>query len=125
MTGRMDKRGGEPPAEAAARALWQRSATTEMVEEEAERLLDLAGFADGRLDPEERDRVAERLARDPEATADVAAARALAGRGTFETPPAHIVERACALVSEPEAERGRVIPFPGLRLSSPTLPGIA
>jgi anti-sigma factor RsiW len=120
----MDKRGGEPSAEAAARALWQRSATTEMVEEEAERLLDLAGFADGRLDPEERDRVAERLARDPEATADVAAARALArGGGDSGFVPEHAVERACALVSEPE--RGRVIPFPGWRLSSPTLPGIA
>ena len=123
MTGIIDNRGGEPPAEAADRALWQRSATTERVEEETERLLDLAGFADGRLDPEERDRVAERLARDPEATADIAAARALAGGRAFESPPAHIVERACALVSEPE--RGRVIPFPGWRLSSPTLPVIA
>jgi anti-sigma factor RsiW len=122
----MDKRGGEPPAEAADRALWQRSVTADMVEDEAERLLDLAGFADGRLDPEERDRVAERLARDPEATADVAAARALArGGGDSEFVPEHVVERARALVSEPEAERGRVIPFPGLRLSPPTLPGIA
>src|SRR6202035_829547 len=113
--------GGEPPAEAADRALWQRSVTAETVEDETERFLDLAGFADGRLDPEERDRVAERLARDPEATADIAAARALASGG--EALPAPIVERACALVAEPEL--GRVIPFPGLRLSSPTLTGIA
>jgi anti-sigma factor RsiW len=124
MTGiNNNQTGGEPPAEAADRALWRRSTTTETVEDEVERFLDLAGFADGRLDPEERDRVAERLAGDPEAAADIAAARVLAGRGAFEPLPAHLFERACALVSEPEP--GRVIPFPGWRLSSPTLPGIA
>lgn|SRR6266550_4899216 len=128
MTGKIDSRGGgtggEPLAEAADRALWQRSTTAETVENEGERFLDLAGFADGRLDPEERDRVAERLARDPEAATDVAAARTLAGRGAAsEALPAHLVERVCALVPEPE--RGRVILFPGLRLSSPTLPGVA
>src|SRR4051794_20108288 len=119
MTGINDHRGsgtgGEPPVEAADQALWRRSATTVTVEDDAERFLDLAGFADGRLDPEERDRIAERAARDPEAAADIAAARALAGRGTFETPPADIVERACALVLGPEPERGRVLPFPAWR----------
>lgn len=126
MTGRMDKRGGEPPAEAADRALWRRSAAVEIVEDETERLLDLAAFADGRLDPEEHDRLAERLARDPEAAADVAAAHALArGGGDSKIVPEQIIERARALVPEPGAERGRVIPFPGLRLSSPTLPGLA
>ena len=127
MTGIADSRdggtGGEPRAEAADRVLWQRSVSAETVEDEAERFLDLAGFADGCLDPEEHDRVAERLARDPEAAADIAAARALAGRPVSETLPADLVERACTLVAQPE--RGRVIPFPGLRLSSPTLPGIA
>ena len=117
--------GGERPVEAADRALWQRSVTAETAENEGERFLDLAGFADARLDPEERDRVAERVARDPEAAADIAAARAVAGRGTFETLPAHVVERACALVPEREPDRGRVIPFPGWRVSSPTLPGAA
>src|SRR4051794_787793 len=102
MTGINDNQaggtGGERPAEAADRALWQRSVTVETVEDEAERLLDLAGFADGRLDPEERDRVAERLARNPEATADVAAARALArGGGDSGFMPEHVIERACAL----------------------------
>jgi len=128
MTGTVDQRGdgsgGAPRADASDRALWQRSATTETVEDEGERFLDLAGFADGRHDPDERDRVAERLARDPDATADVSAARALATGGAApEAVPAPIIARACALVSEPE--RGRVILFPRLRLSPPTLPGIA
>jgi anti-sigma factor RsiW len=130
MTGKIDNRGGgsggEPSAEAADRALWQRSVTAETIENEGERFLDLAGFADDCLDPEEHDRVAERLARDPDASADVTAACALVGGGGgFAIMPAHLVERACALVSEPEPERGRVILFPGPRLSSPTLPGIA
>jgi anti-sigma factor RsiW len=128
MTGTVDQRGDgtgrAPPSEASDRALWQRSATAETVEDEGERLLDLAGFADGRLDPDESARVAERLARDPDATADVAAARALATRGAApEAVPAPIIALASALMSEPE--RGRVILFPRLRLSPPTLPGIA
>jgi len=127
MTGKNDNRdggtGGEAPAEAADRALWQRSVTAETVEDEAERFLDLAGFADGRLDADERDRIADRLAQDPDASADVMAARALADGATSETLPAHLVDRACTLVDEPE--RGQIILFPGLRLSSPTLPGIA
>src|SRR5438067_8702674 len=125
MTGTVDYRGdgtgGEPTAEASDRTLWQRTAVAEAVEDEGERFLDLAGFADGRLDPDERERVAERLARDPDAAADVAAAPALAG--AVEPIPEHLIARACALVSEPE--RGRVIPFTRLRLSPPTLPGIA
>src|SRR5256885_17124511 len=84
MTGKNDNRDGpgrEAPAEAADRAVWQRSVTAETVEDEAERFLDLAGFADGRLDADERDRIADRLAQDPEASADVLAARALASNG--------------------------------------------
>jgi len=127
MTGTVDYRGdgtgGEPTAEASDRTLWQRTAVAEAVEDEGERFLDLAGFADGRLDPDERDRVAERLARDPDAAADVAAAGALGG--TAEPIPEHLIARACALVSEPGQERGRVIPFTRVRLSPPTLPGVA
>jgi anti-sigma factor RsiW len=130
MTGIVDHRGdgtsGAPPAAASDRALWQRSATAETVEDEGERFLDLAGFADGRLDPDESERVAERLARDADIAADVAAARALATRGAApEAAPAPIVARACALVSEPGPERGQVILVPRLRASSPTLPGVA
>jgi hypothetical protein len=46
-------------------ALWQRSRMTDAAEDDAERILDLAGFADGRLDPDDRERVAEWLAGDP------------------------------------------------------------
>ena len=60
-------------------ALWRRSRAIDMVEDEAERYLDLAGYADGRLDPDDRERVAEWLATDPVAAGDVAAARAPAG----------------------------------------------
>jgi len=77
MTRTVDHRsegtGREPPAEASDRTLWRSAAAAETIEHEGERFLDLAGFADGRLDPDERDRVAERLARDPDAAADVAA----------------------------------------------------
>jgi len=130
MTGTVDHRGdgtsGAPHTAASDVALWQRSATAETVEDEGERFLDLAGFADGRLDPDESERVAERLARDADIAADVVAARALATRGAApEAAPAPIVARACALVSEPEPERGRVILFRRLPLSSPTLPGVA
>src|SRR5205814_471007 len=47
MAGKIDNRGGgtdgKPLAEAADRALWQRSTTAETVENEGERFLDLAG----------------------------------------------------------------------------------
>ena len=57
------------------RALWRRSCLTDAPEDEASRFLDLAAFADGLLEPDERDRIAALLAGDPVATDDVAAAR--------------------------------------------------
>ena len=45
------------------RDLWRRSCLTDAPEDEAARLLDLAAFADGLLEPDERDRVAALLAR--------------------------------------------------------------
>ncbi|HKS88068.1 MAG TPA: hypothetical protein VJR70_01390, partial [Stellaceae bacterium] len=70
--------GGEPPRQPADGVLWRRSATIDTVPSETERFLDLAGYADGLLDPDERERVAAWLAQDAETAADVAAARALA-----------------------------------------------
>src|SRR5438128_1727016 len=74
-------------------ALWRRSRTADMTAEEveAERYLDLAGFADGRLDPDDSEQVAERLAGDPVAAGDVAAPRAPAAgaeRGGGRDDPA-------------------------------------
>jgi anti-sigma factor RsiW len=82
-----------------SRALWQRSCRTDAPEDEAARLLDLAAFADGCLETDERDRVAAVLAADPAAAADVAAARALAGM-TAEPSDGldRIIARACAIM---------------------------
>lgn len=128
---RSEKTGGE---ELPDRALWRHCAALDMAEDEAEGFLDLAGFTDDRLDPDERERVAERLASSPAAAADVAAARALATRRAApEAAPEHILARACALVgSRPGStagsavpEGGRVVPFPAWRRSQPTLRGVA
>jgi anti-sigma factor RsiW len=96
-------------------ALWQRSRVTDAPADEAARFLDLAGFADDLLDPDERERVAAVLAADPTGAADVAAAQALA---RIERPAGleRIVARACALVPARQFSTARVIPFvPGHR----------
>jgi hypothetical protein len=127
MAGVDDQRGaGEPGFGTAERELWRRGRAAEIAENEPERFLDLAGFADGRLDPDEHDRVAERLAHDPEAAADVAAARALAGRSlTGEVAPAHVLASACGLVSDKPAETAGIIPFPRRYRPQPTFTGVA
>jgi anti-sigma factor RsiW len=128
MAGIDDQRGGgEPRLNGAERELWRRSAGSVIAEDEAERFLDLAGFAEGRLDPDEHERVAERLARDPDSAADVAAARSFAERGlAAEVAPTQIIARACALVVEDKsASTGWVIPFPRRYRPQPTLPGVA
>jgi hypothetical protein len=82
---------------------------------EAERLLDLAGFSDGRLGDDKTRRIAALIARDPHAAADVAVARSLSG---VAAPPADdwVIARAVALVDERKAdgagEYGRVLSFP-------------
>ncbi|HEX6442897.1 MAG TPA: hypothetical protein VF007_11965 [Stellaceae bacterium] len=127
MAGIDDQRGGtEPPINGAERELWRRSAGTVIAEDEAERFLDLAGFAEGRLDVDEHERMAERLARDPDAAADVAAARSFAERRlTDNVAPGPIIARACGLVEEDPASTGWVIPFPRRYRPQPTLPGVA
>src|SRR5258708_24506873 len=59
------------------RTLWRRSRVIDASRTETERLLDLAGFVDGRLDDDERERVAALIAANPPAAADSAAARVL------------------------------------------------
>src|SRR6266404_6383276 len=93
---RRDPAAGLPDA-----ALWRRSRTVDMTEDEVEeeRYLDLAGFADERLDPDDRERVAEQLAGNPVAAGDVAAAHALAaGAEQTEAMPEAAIARASALV---------------------------
>src|SRR5215208_8257434 len=100
---------GQPP-QSHDRALWQRSHDAEMAPDEAERFLDLAGFADGRLDVGDHARVAELLAEDSATAADVAAARVLAAIPVPQTPE-KVFERAAALADAASSGRDRVIPF--------------
>jgi anti-sigma factor RsiW len=121
-----DGANGEPRAASPDGALWRRSLAIDAIEDEEEYFLDLAGFADDRLDPDERERIAERLARDPMAAADVAAAQAFArSELPVEAVPADIATRACALVADGMPLRGRVIPFPQFLRPQPTLHGVA
>ncbi|HLY46834.1 MAG TPA: hypothetical protein VKQ73_14725 [Stellaceae bacterium] len=109
---RGDGTGREPPTRSLEGALWRRASVTAAPEDDAGRYLDLAGFADGLLDPDDRERVAEWLTRDPVAAGDVAAARAAAGRrGQSPPTPEAIVARAAALVDRSARPSGRVIPF--------------
>ena len=98
----------------ADRILWQRSQSIDAVEDEGARYLDMAAFAEGRLDPDERERVAEWLRSRPEAAGDIAAARALASglrrhSGICRKPPWRAPARwsAAAAASRP----GSVIAF--------------
>ncbi len=84
----------------ADRKVWRRSREVEIVPDEAECLLDLAGFADNRLDDEDGARIAALIARDSAAADDVAAARSLAG-ATMLPADADVVARAEALVEAP------------------------
>jgi anti-sigma factor RsiW len=105
------------------RALWRRSRDIDATENEAERFLDLAGFADGRLDAEDDARVGELLAGDPAAASDVAAARRLAAEPLPATPES-VSGRAAALVEDAPAD-GQVIAFPQRRWAPPDLPRLA
>ena len=89
-------------------ALWRRSCLTDAPEDETSRFLDLAAFADELLEPDERDRVAALLARDPVTADDVAAARD-AGTDVLPGTLERIVARACAIM--PSEPTSRVVAF--------------
>jgi anti-sigma factor RsiW len=112
------------PHAALDQVLWQRSRDTDATEDEAERYLDLAGFADGRLDAEEEARLGELLARDPAALSDIDAARRLAAE-PLPTTPKTLFERAAALVEADALSRGRIIAFPQRRWATPDLQRLA
>jgi len=108
------------------RALWHRSRMIDMAEDDTEHFLDLAGFADGLLDPDDRERVAERLARDPAEATDVAAARAL---GAADPPgdvlPETIFTRAVGLIGPNSAAAENVVPFAPRQRIGARLPELA
>src|ERR1700740_3261578 len=87
----------QAPSPAEDRRLWQRCRTMDAEEDEAARFLDLAAYADGLLDIEERERIAALLAADPEAAADVRAARALAAAERTCGGLARIIARASSI----------------------------
>ena len=88
----------EPVDRTSSLALWRRCRLAEAPADESLRLLDLAAFAEGGLDPDDHARIAAWLTTDPDAAADVAAARALAGNsGGSSGAIDRIVARAGAL----------------------------
>jgi anti-sigma factor RsiW len=97
---------------------------TDATEDEVSRFLGLAAFADGLLEPDERDRMAALLAADPVAIDDVAAARALVG-GIDDLPEGleRIVARACATF--PGEIDSRVVAFAPPRWRHHILHGLA
>jgi hypothetical protein len=101
--------GARPPV-SADRTLWQRCREVEATPDESGRFLDLAGFADNRLDEDESERVATLLKSDPDAAEDVKAARSLAG-ATLPDVDERVITRATALANEP-GEGALVITFP-------------
>jgi anti-sigma factor RsiW len=88
-----------------------------MSRDEAELLLDLAAFADGRLDDAARRRIAEFIAHDAEAAGDVVAARAL-DETALSQADERVITRAAALVDH-AGEYGRVISFPLRQSATP------
>jgi anti-sigma factor RsiW len=106
----MQSEGPEHGPNPADRRLWQRCRTIDADEDEAARFLDLAAYADGLLDIEERERVAALLAADPQAAADVRAAqRADAERTSVGLE--RIIARASAISSEADSASGKIVPF--------------
>jgi anti-sigma factor RsiW len=101
----------QAPNPAEDRRLWQRCRTMDAAEDEAARFLDLAAFADGLLDIEERERVAALLAADPEAAADVRAAHALVAVERTSAGLERIIARASAISPDTGSVGAKVIPL--------------
>jgi anti-sigma factor RsiW len=101
--------GARPPG-SADWTLWQRCQEVEASPDEGGRFLDLAGFADHRLDDDDSERVAALLASDPDAAEDVAAARRLAG-ATLPDVDERVIASAAALADAP-GDIALIIAFP-------------
>ena len=104
---RMDQTNGGTPAASSDRAVWEHCRAIDAEpKDEAERFLDLAGYAESRIDDDdERARIAAWLADDPDAAADVAAAQTLAAAPGAASEA--VVARAAALVRA----GAEIIPF--------------
>lgn len=101
----------EEPNPAEDRRLWQRCRMMDADEDEAARFLDLAAYADGLLDIEERERIAALVAADPQAAADVRAAQALADAELTSAGLERIVARASAISPDTGSVSGKLVPL--------------
>ena len=99
------------PNPAADRRLWQRCRTMDADDDETARFLDLAAYADGLLDIEERERIAALLAADPQAAADMRAAHTLAVAEWTGVGLERIVARAIAILPDTDAVSANVVPL--------------
>jgi anti-sigma factor RsiW len=105
----MRTRGPEKGPDPADRRLWQRCRMIDAAEDETARFLDLAAYADGRLDSEEQERIAALLAADPQAAADIRAARALAGTEQPSAGLERVIARAIAGSPDAYSDAGKVV----------------
>lgn len=121
---RVDQMHNDRPAEPSDQALWRYCRAVDAVPDEEAVFLDLAGFVDGRLDADEHERVAALLGSDPDARADVAAAKALVAAPAVAAV-GRIVDRAIALAGPEETPHGRLVPFVRVRRPRPSLYGVA
>src|SRR5438477_9043177 len=101
----------EGPNSAEDRRLWQQCRTIDADDDETARFLDLAAYADGLLDIEERERVAALLAADPEAAADVRAAQTLAEAERMPAGLEQIIARASTISPDTGSVGGKVVPL--------------
>src|SRR4051795_9864089 len=77
---RPDKTSGSARLGAPDNLLWQKCRVTEAPQDEAEQFLDLAAYAEGRLDEDDRERIVARVAADAWLAADLAVAQTAAAR---------------------------------------------
>ena len=106
------------------RDLWRRSRETAAPEDEAARLLDLAAFADGTLDDDDRDRVAAWLATSPDEASDIAVARVLAAAPQLDAP-AEVIARVSAAHPSLAAAPAEIVAFPPPRRQAANWNGLA
>jgi anti-sigma factor RsiW len=119
----MNRTDGSSKGDMAERALWLRSQATDAPPDEAGHFLDLAAFAEGRLDGEDAERIAALLAADPEAASDVAAARAPLAASVDDAEIERVIARASSL--RPAPGHGAVLVFTRLAPRRSAVRGLA
>jgi anti-sigma factor RsiW len=105
---RTDDEPEQRPDPEADRRLWQGCRDADAPENEAERFLDLAAFADGLLVDEERERVSALLETDSDAATDVRAAQ-LRGGAPLPAGLERIIARAAKIPFDASVASPRVV----------------